>query len=188
MVYCSADCQKPDWETHKISCTPNVIYISEQVSALHESGRWRKMLSKWSSYLNPLLEVASDDGKRNLLTMFKQANQLGGNTTCDPVYSLAIVPILQKLIDLDEKDKRFEAHGIYLCELGQAFSFLDNDIEEMKCYLRACEIGDEHGIAPVKCVGNLGVGRIFVEKNRVLEAKPMLRLALKQRNPETPIL
>jgi hypothetical protein len=154
------------------------------VWALDKSKQWRKLLLTWSSYLKPLLEVANEDGQQRLLTIFKEANSMGSNTTGDPVYSSNNIPILQKLIDLDGKHKRFEAQGIHWCELGQAFSFLNNDIEEMACYLRACEIGNTHGIFSSKCVGNLGVGRIFVRANRVLDAKPMLRLAFEATQSE----
>jgi D-serine dehydratase len=44
--------------------------------------------------------------------------------------------------------------------------------------LSACKLGDTHGIASVKCVGNLGVGGIFAKNKRLLEAKPLLRIAL----------
>ncbi len=157
VVYCNVTCQKADWEEHKTSCEPCVIYVTDQMSALHKLHKWRKLLLKWSSYLNPLLEVANEDGQRILLTIFKEANQMGSNTTNDPVYSSNNIPILQKLIVLYEQDKCFEAQGKLLCEMGQSFHFLDNDKEEMACYRRANEIGDTHGIAGVKCVGNLGV-------------------------------
>ena len=146
--------------------------------ALHKSSQWRRLLLRWSSYLDELLERSTEDAQRVLLMTFKLANQMGSNTTSDPVYSSTLIPILQKLIDLSGKHKHFEAQGTLLCEMGQAFSFLDNDIEEMACYLRACEIGDMHGLAPVKCVGNLGIGRIYVYNKRFLEAKSLLRLAL----------
>ena len=179
VVYCSATCQKADWEKHKTSCKPSLTYVSEQVTTLHKSQQWRKLLLKWSSYIDKLLGVSKDDEqRRTVLTIFKYANQMGSNTTNDPVYSSALVPILQKLIEFDGSVNRFEAQGLHLCELGQSFCFLDNDIEEMECYLRATDIGDTHGIATVKCAGNLGIGRIFVRNNRVLEAQKMLRLAL----------
>jgi len=178
VVYCSADCQKADWEEHKISCKPSLIYVTEQVMALHNTQQWRKLLFKWNSYLNPLLEVMDDDGQHHMLTIYKQANQRGSNATSDPVYASNCVPILQKLIDIDGKHKRYEAQGKQLCELGQSFSWLDNEIEQMACYLKACEIGDKHNIGSVKCVGNLGLGRIFTNNKRLFEAKSLLRLAL----------
>ena len=130
VVYCSADCQKADWKEHKTSCKPSVIYVSDQMTALYESHSWRKLLLKWSSYLDELLEVSTEDGQRILLTMFKQANQMGSNQINDPVYSSTVIPILQKLIDLNGKAHRYEAQGTELCELGQAFAFLDNEIEK----------------------------------------------------------
>jgi len=147
--------------------------------ALHKSQQWRKLLSKWSSYFDELLGGCTEDVQRTLLlTIFKEANQRGSNTTNDPVYNSAIIPILQKLVDLHGKQRHFKEQGINLCELGQSFSFIDNDIQEMACYVRACEIGDKHGIASVKCRGNLGVGRMLVSNKQFLEAKPVLRLAL----------
>jgi hypothetical protein len=159
------------------------MYIMDQVDALHKSNKWRKLL-KWSSYLDPLLELVNKDGKRILLTMFKDANQMGSNTTNDASYSSTLIPILQKLIVLFEKDKNFGATGKLLCEMGQSFSFIDDEKEEMACYRRAIEIGDKHGIAGVKCVGNLGVGRIFAKNQRLLEAKPLLRIALESAESE----
>ena len=183
VVYCNATCQNADWKEHKETCKPSVTYVSNQIRYLYDSCQWRKLL-KWSSYLNPLLELIDDDGQRILLNIFKDANQMGSNATIEAVYSSNMIPILEKMIILDEKEKRYEKQGILLCELGQCFHFLRNDIEEMACYIRAIEIGDKHGIASVKCVGNFGVGRIFTKIKWFLEAKPLLRIALEAAESE----
>jgi hypothetical protein len=176
VVYCNSICQKANLQEHKLSCKPCVLYITAHVNTLHKTHQWRKLL-KWSPYLDGLLEICNEKGKRILLSQFKQANQMGSNQTNDPIYSLASIPILLKSIELNGKAHRYEAQGTELCELGQAYSFQDNDAQEIACYLRACEIGDEIGVASVKCAGNLGLGRVFALNNRVLEAKPLLRLA-----------
>jgi hypothetical protein len=178
VMYCNKSCQKANWDEHKISCNSSLLYILEQVLALHKTQQWRKLLARWATYLDTLLNVANEDRQRVLLTIFKEANQMGSNTTNDSGYATAAIPILLKLIDLDGKQELFETQGLHLCELGQSYSFEKNDQQEMACYLRACDIGDEHGIASVKCAGNLGVGRIFVFNKRLLEAKPLLRIAL----------
>jgi hypothetical protein len=184
VVYCNSYCQKADWDEHKTTCQPCLIYVSEQVTALYKTEQWRKLLSRWSTYLNALVEVADEDGKRLLLTMFKEANQMGANTTNASVYANAAIPILLKLIDLDGKQELFETQGLELCELGQSYSFDSNDQLEMECYLRACEIGEFYGIASVKCVGNFAIGRIFIRENRLVEAKPLLRIALEAAESE----
>jgi hypothetical protein len=177
-MYCNKSCQKANWDEHKISCNSSLLYILEQVLALHKTQQWRKLLARWATYLDTLLNVANEDRQRVLLTIFKEANQMGSNTTNDSGYATAAIPILLKLIDLDGKQELFETQGLHLCELGQSYRFTQNDQQEMACYLRACDIGDEHKIATAKCAGNHGVGRIFVFNKRLLEAKPLLRIAL----------
>ena len=103
---------------------------------------------------------------------------MGSNTTNDIIYSSNLIPILRKMIILDEKEKRFEKMGILVCEMGQSFNFLKKYVDEMGCYIRAIHIGDTFGIASVKCVGNFGLGRIFTKVKLFLEAKPLLRIAL----------
>jgi hypothetical protein len=195
VAYCSADCQKVDWETHKNICKPCPLYVLDKVMALDASNEWRKLLT-WKGYLEQMCmstreaphrvgdsEYAKEKAVVEILRYFIRAYKMGIRTTNDitNIYASAAIPLLEGVIEIQGNIHRFADQGASICDLAEMVYCDSNrdDNEATAYYKRACVLGAMHNLTSVECRACLGLGRMAKAQMKYEDAAAFLRLAVK---------
>ena len=188
VTYCNADCQKANWEAHKITCKPCSFYSVEKILTLHSSQQWRKLI-KWRPYIDQLfVEMRRVDDPHittqllKLHYMFVSAYKLGITTTDDPdnEYAKASVSLLNEMIELQGKLNLFPDQGSSLCDLALMTKRIvgPHSVASVEFFKRATTIAVQHRVPKLHARASLGIG---ISCNNALlyeEAAKVFRIAL----------
>jgi tetratricopeptide (TPR) repeat protein len=193
VTYCGVECQKANWETHKITCKPCERFIIDTVVTLHNSEQWRKLL-KWRPSIDVLLaklrEIDDSDCFRaqantqmiELLHALVEAFKMGMVSTgdVDDVYALAILPLIDEMAELLGKMGDFAHQGLCFCDIANAKSRIlkreDKDVASY--YEKASHLADLHFLPSVQARACYGLGRMANGHGNYGEAATLLQKAL----------
>ena len=186
VAYCSVECQKTDWKTHKTSCKPCSTYALEQATLAYEANNWKKILD-WSEFfeqfmrrnVKPGLEI--DQLRRYVIRIIAFAYERAADATGEPHYAQSCLPILREKIALCGKYGFFNAQVESICTFGRLLAMTLNDMcneQVIASFQRARDIGTAHESKFAECVTSLALGQVAQAQGRHTDAKNLLRAAV----------
>ena len=212
VAYCSKECQRAAWKSHKITCEPplppsrpfgaadgtlgaadgtralRLVQVWTKCKQACDAGDWRGVL-EYERHLEELLEAAPqgaghDAACDEVLAVFDRAHVQGSDATGLPKHARSAARMQKMRIELLGKMERFRDQGETMCSLASQFLSLGDTEETQKWFQRARDVGETHGFFSLECQSCMGLGDLALEAGREEEGLDLLRNALAAVNPK----
>jgi hypothetical protein len=93
-------------------------------------------------------------------------------------HALAFVGLQERRIELLHKMELFRDKGEAMCHLAGVLQILQRPQESKRCYERARDIAEAHGLFLLECMACEGLGELAIKEGRDEEGVELIRNAL----------